>query len=130
VAKHKFKGFPQQNRNHIQFRRSNPMKDKKNSTIQKPDKLEVVDALVLKIAYLQKENADLKAQLVDTQKKLAEKELQAHITALGSKYSLNLEKDKIDLNSGVITRVGSGGETPLALSNSSEEDVADDDIDA
>ena len=107
------------------------MKDKKNSTIQKPDKLEVVDALVLKIAYLQKENADLKAQLVDTQKKLAEKELQAHITALGSKYSLNLEKDKIDLNSGVITRVGSVCETPLALSNSSEEDAAnDDDIDA
>jgi len=99
--------------------------NQKNPTAQKQDKLDPMDALLLKATYLQKENTDLRTELNELKKQLATKELQEQISVLGSKYGLDLKQDKIDLNTGVITRAASTGK-PLALADVAKEDDAED----
>jgi len=82
---------------------------KKESSPQ--ETVEVADRLVIQVAIGARDNADLQMQLAqarvgerEREKEAAEAQLSRLMSQLNEKYNLTPGKDKVDVQTGIITR--------------------------
>jgi hypothetical protein len=69
-----------------------------------PEQMNKEDHLVLQLAYTTLQNANLQMQLVQQQTQTAQKNLQELMSGFNTKYNMDTDKDRFEIETGIITR--------------------------